>query len=349
MRVLIAKDISSFNLRIKGYYELIDYNNNKSLGESKNLNAKIYILNNFIFLKDKSYNIESLLLKPKKSAHIMVDGREYRGSLLIIRRKDKLYLINFVDLDDYIKGVLNQEVSSRWPMEVLKAQAIVSRTYALYCIQDNRSRDYDLTKDVYSQVYGGRFSERLWTNLAVNLTKGKVLLYKNEIFPAYFHATCGGATEDASQLWNIDIPPLKGVICNFCKDSPHYRWQVSLDFKSIEESLKSLGLSQISIKDIIILERTNSGRVRYLKIITTEDKQFIISAKDFRNAVGPDIIRSTNFILKVSKDKISFEGIGWGHGVGMCQWGAYFMAKRGYSYKDILKYYFPNSTLASIE
>jgi stage II sporulation protein D len=183
----------------------------------------------------------------------------------------------------------------------------------------------------------------------VDKTKSVVLIYQNKVFPSFFHATCAGHTEDASLLWDIDILPLKGVPCSFCRESPHFKWHSVLSLNKIEEKLAPLGYSECrNIKDIVVLERDNSGRIKNLSI-TTDKKDITLSAKDFRSALGPNIIRSTNFQVSITNHDAVFEGFGWGHGVGLCQWGAYFMARRKYKYEEILRYYYPGSEISIID
>jgi stage II sporulation protein D len=230
-------------------------------------------------------------------------------------------------------------------MEALKAQAVVCRTYALYQIQESSAQDFDLTADIYSQVYGGKTSERYRTNQAVKETEGLVLTYKAKVFPAYFHATCGGHTEDAARLWNINIAPLKGVACAFCKDSPHFNWHYVASRQEIRDKLSAAGHKLKDIQDMQILGTDNSGRITDLKIIGA-DKEVKIPAKDFRSIVGPNVIRSTNFGVSLVENDIVFEGLDWGHGAGLCQWGTYFMAKQGRDYAAILRYYYPAAEIA---
>jgi stage II sporulation protein D len=214
-------------------------------------------------------------------------------------------------------------------------------------MQENAKKDFDLTSDVYSQVYGGKGAERYRINKTVDETKGLVLTYRGKVFPAFYHSTCGGHTEDASLFWNINIEPLRGVPCSFCQDSPHFRWHSVLSQEEVKNALIKSGYQIENIKDILILSRDKSNRIANIKIIT-EKKDIEISAKDFRNIIGPNIIRSTNFDVKIIDHDIVFRGLGWGHGVGLCQWGAYFMAKLGYSYKQILEYYYPGAQISSI-
>jgi stage II sporulation protein D len=243
---------------------------------------------------------------------------------------------------------LYHEASHYWPDEVLKAQAIICRTYALYQTQENKSKDYDVTSDIYSQVYGGRTSERYRLNRAVQQTTGLVLTYKGNLFPAFYHACCGGHTEDATVVWNLDLPPLKGLVCPFCKDSPHFNWHNILALDEISAKLrKALLGSGAKIKDIQIVGRNNSGRVAAIKLIYAANSAEIL-AKDFRNIIGPNLIKSTNFSVSVEDGQAIFEGLGWGHGVGFCQWGGYFMAKNGSSYEQILKYYYPGVDVSTL-
>jgi stage II sporulation protein D len=293
-------------------------------------------------------NIDKLFIKSSDPHAIIIDGRMFRGNTQLIKKDDShLLVVNHIELEDYIKGVIYNEASHYWPMEALKAQAIVCRTYALYQMQENSQKDYDVTSDVYSQVYGGRVSERYRTNKAVEDTEGVIITYQGRPFPAYYHATCGGYTEDASVLWNIDISPLKGVACGFCKDSPHFNWHYVLSIDWFKARLADAGYRINSLKDIVIESRDKSGRVTNLKI-STDEKDIEIPAKDFRNIVGPNIIRSTNFTVAILNHDIVFEGIGWGHGAGLCQWGAYFMAKAGYKYDEILKHYYPGINIDSL-
>ncbi len=348
IRVAVLEDAISLRLKIKGFYEVIDALSNKSLYRGKHLNTTVTADKSGILIGEIKAKVDKLLIKSDDPDAIIINGRLFRGNIQFIK-KDNLHLlvVNHIDLGDYIKGILYHEASHYWPMEALKAQAIVCRTYAAYQMQESKLKDYDVTSDIYSQVYGGRTSERYRTNMAVDGVKGQILTYQDKVFPAYFHATCAGHTEDASMLWNINIAPLKGVVCDFCKNSPHFNWHCVLTLKEIAEKLVKAGHKIANLKDIAIVDKDISGRILNLKI--TSDKQDLnISAKDFRNIIGPNIIRSTNFQVKIIEQDAVFEGLGWGHGVGLCQWGAYFMAKTGYNAKQILKYYYPQSDVKTI-
>jgi stage II sporulation protein D len=283
-------------------------------------------------------------------AKIYVGGRLFRGDVDIVRKENnKLMLINHIGLEDYLYGVLYHEVSHRWPMEALKAQAIAARTFALYQARQNKMQPYDLRSDIYSQVYGGSASERWSTTMAVNATKGEVLVYNGDLLPAYYHATCAGSTEDAANLWKVDIPPLKGVICNFCVKSPYYKWTKEIPLWSLEGKLRENGYKIDKIASVSILSRNKSGRVDKMEIKDNAGVSILLTGKDFRQIMGPNESRSTKFEISIKYGSLMIEGHGWGHGVGMCQWGAFGMASQGKKAEDILKFYYPGAEIAAIE
>lgn len=348
IRVAIIQDTTSLSLKTTGLFEITDISGSNVLSRGKNLKTTVTAYKGGILLAGKSFNATKVVLSVNEPDVAIINGRKFRGNIQFIR-KDNLHLliVNQINLEDYIKGILYHESSHYWPMEALKAQAIVSRTYAVYQMQENSARDFDVTSDVYSQVYGGSTSERYRTNKAAEETRGIIVTYQGKTFPTYFHATCGGHTEDASMLWNINIPPLKGLPCDFCKDSPHYNWHYVVFIGELREQLKNSGYSLGMIKEINILGRDNSGRITELNI-TTDRNELKISAKDLRNIAGPNLIRSTKFNVRIEGQDAIFEGTGWGHGVGLCQWGAYFMAKQGRNALEILQYYYPGTDVKAL-
>jgi len=346
--VAIFQDAESLSLNVRGFYKITDLSGEKILSRGKNLKSTVTTYKDGILLGPEDFKADKIMISASGSDVIIINGRDFRGSIQFIKSDSrKLLAINRIDLENYIKGILYHEVSHYWPMEALKAQAIVCRTYAVYQIQENKLQDYDVTCDIYSQVYGGSTSERYRTNRAVEETNGLILTLQNKVFPAYYHATCAGHTEDASLVWNINIASLKGVSCSFCKDSPHFNWHYVLSVEEIKVKLLASGLRIGNIRKIDILGRDNSGRITDLNIISAKN-DLRIHAKDFRNIIGPNIIRSTNFNINIIDKDVVFEGLGWGHGVGLCQWGAYFMAKQGYTSQQILKYYYPRSGISPI-
>ena len=347
VRVLILKGAEKFDLYIRGKYEIRSPDGKNVIKEGKGINAKIYADNNAINISDIRINENKIIVSPE-SGIFYLNNRPLRGALIIRKENDlTLSVINYLALEDYVKGVLFHEVSHHWPIEALRAQAVATRTYALYEVEVSKDKDYDVTSDIYSQVYGGKDAERYRTIKAAEATEGMVLICNAKVFPAYFHATCGGKTEDASELWQTDLPALKGVDCGFCGRSPHFKWQKVFSKDELIKRLNSSGYHFTSLEGIQILGRDKSGRIRKLKL-KSKDGDVVIPAKDFRQIVGGRDIRSTNFAVNKIADNIYFEGFGWGHGVGMCQWGAYFMSIKKYKYQDILKFYYPGAEITSL-
>lgn len=348
VRVAIARDSRELDLAIHGLYRLRDMPSNKVIGQGAYLSkSKVRLLNRGILIGLDVYPSKRLGLEPSRDASIIIDGRPFRGDVTFIRTADnRITVVNNINVEDYIKGVLYHEVSHRWPMEALKAQAVAARTYALYSINP-ADKPYDVTNDIYSQVYGGRDSERYRTDLAVDHTRGQVLTYHGQIIPAYFHATCGGLTEDARELWDHlpDIPPLRGVPDGFCKDSPHMHWKKNFRLKDIQNALNLHGYKVGTVKDMSIIDRDRSDRIDHLKITQKNGQELIIKGKDFRDLMGPNVLMSNNYEIVMQGYYVDIIGRGWGHGVGMCQWGALGMAKQQFNYRQILAYYYPQSVL----
>lgn len=348
IRVAISKDKKDALISVTGPFEAIDVRSGKVLTKDTRLPlSKVSSGNGAIKIGGAIFNTDTIRIAPKRNGSLYINKRRYKGEAVIfLKEGGRLLIVNKLDIESYIKGVLYHEISHKWPINAIKAQAVAARTYAMYQIETSKTRDFDVNADTSSQVYGGYYSEKRKTNRAVNFTSGQVLKFKGKVFPAYFHATCGGVTESSSELWDIDIAPLKGGrLCTFCVASPHYYWRTSFSLKELQNKLKEKYCLKGDLKDIVVTKRNSNGRIRTLKVIDGSGESFTISAKDFRGVVGPNLIRSTNFTIVFEKNNIVFNGKGWGHGVGLCQWGAYGMSRAGYDYKDILSFYYPGAKI----
>ncbi len=346
VRVAVVKGADSVKIFIAGNFKIVDYISKTVLLEEKYLpETDLTATDTGFGLEGKEFGACVISLEPVGGSRVYINGRIFRGEIRVFKDVSKLVVVNTVDLEEYLYGVMRNEVSTWWPMEALKAQAIAARTYALNQINESKGKDYDVTADVGSQVYGGIFSEKWRTNRAVDETRDKVLTYNGAIFPAFFHATCGGSTFDADYLWNIDLPVLKGVKCRWCRKSPHFNWEKWMPVKEVEQKFAAAGYF---VGDIIGFEATKrdpfSARILELKIKGSKGDAPIL-AKDFRRIIGADIVRSTNFKVTLVGEYVAFEGLGWGHGVGLCQWGAYYMSRAGKKASEILDFYYPGSKL----
>jgi len=354
IRVAIGCNLKEISLSVSGPYEIVDARTRVSLKHDRKLStSKLVVVPDGLKLKDKTFFTDAITVLPKKSATLVVNNRSYRGDISIFKESDgKLLVVNILDLESYVKGVLYHEISHKWPLDAIKAQAVAVRTYAIYQKEMMKLKNYDLKADTSSQVYGGSSSETHKTNRAVNFTYGEILNYSGRVFPTFFHATCGGTTENAGELWRFskELEPLKGGrLCSFCLESPHYYWKATMDLKTLERKLAGVYKTDEALKNIVVSERNVTGRIRALELKSSGNSSFVISAKDFRQLVGSDVLRSTNFTIGIESGRVTFTGKGWGHGVGLCQWGAFGMSKKGYDYKQILEFYYPGSEIVKIQ
>jgi stage II sporulation protein D len=292
-----------------------------------------------ICIDNKTFFKDAVRIKSESKECVEINGVSYRGFFWIYIMNNRLVIINHVNLEEYLYGVLPREISPSWPEPALKAQAVAARTYALYHMVKREKELYDVFSTTASQVYGGRDSEYSSTRKAVDLTKGLILSYKKKIVLALYHSNSGGETEKAEDVWGSRLPYLGDLKDKFSEDMPGFKWEKTLSREEIEKSMKEFGIQLNSIEDIIPLERAASGRIKKLKILQAKES-FYLSGNSFRLIVGPGKVKSSNFEAFKQDDKFIFKGKGYGHGVGMSQWGAYGMAKAGHDYKEILNFYY---------
>jgi stage II sporulation protein D len=287
-------------------------------------------------------------LSPASGPGLKLNGREYPGILDVLKNGDSLSVVNELPLEEYLVGVLKAEVSDTWPLEMLKAQAVVARTYAAYHRQLNAGKPFHLLASTAHQQYVGRVpsSSRVW--LAVKETEGEVLHWEGQLFPAFFHTESGGYTEDPRRVFvATNMPALKPVRDEFSGGSPYTYWNLDLPLRELTELLKKGGVSVGSLVRLEVLERGPSLRVIRLAVHGTRGSA-VLRGVDFRKIIGNDSLKSTLFAVAVDKKYARFAGRGYGHGVGFSQWSAKAMAEKGYRYRQILEFYYPGSTLSTL-
>ena len=266
------------------------------------------------------------------------------GIVQLVRRGKSRLLVNRVDLEEYVKGVVPAEVNSTWHPEMLKVQAVATRTYALYQRMLNSTRDYDVVAGIQDQVYRGRQGIDARVTAAVESTRGLVVTYQGAPIYAAFSSTAAGMTEDAMTVWSKDLPYLKGVECPFDIESPYYQWRASVKIEALEKNLRQQGFSVGSISHVAPQSYSRAGRVATLRVIHSNG-ELVIRGEDLRRAVGYTIVPSTQFTVQSIGQELVLFGYGAGHAVGLCQWGAKELAELGYSFSSILSYYYPGTEL----
>jgi stage II sporulation protein D len=273
------------------------------------------------------------------SAYMEVNGKKYRGSFITAVSDGSLMVINRVSLDEYLYGVLPSEVSPSWPKEALKAQAVAARSFALHGRMNSKSDMYDLDSDVSSQVYKGLSVEHQSTNDAIDQTDNEVLSKDGKVIQAFFHSNSGGRTASSEEVWGGRLDYLQPKDDPYCVNGQHYKWQLVIPREKLSATLRNNKLKTGELYDIKIMERTESGRVKTLKIYGS-DGTAEMKGKDFRAYVGNDALKSTNFTVEFNGGEFTFNGLGWGHGVGLSQEGGKGMAEEGRNYRDILRHFY---------
>ena len=285
-------------------------------------------------------------------------GKRYKGDILISLMTDKdLRIINRVDLEDYLASVVPMEMPSQKSSyyEALKAQAICARTYAIKKMEERKDQPFDVFDDHRDQVYGGLKSQTTLASNAVKETRGDVMMYDNKLADVFYHSTSGGMLESAENVWpNYNQPYLKSrqdaIGRKFAdENSPYFRWSDTLSINELDAIFnKQFNISYLNkivqdttelIFEAKILKRTSSGRVAEMQV-SFGDTTIILQGYEIRNFFTPPQGRSlpsTLFTIKAISDSLLvINGAGFGHGVGMSQYGAMNMSEKGFKYYDIL-------------
>jgi len=278
-----------------------------------------------------------------------VDALPYRGSFIISAKPEGLELVNHLPLEQYLYGVVPREMPDTWAEHALMAQAVAARTYALYVSIKSRHKSYDLESTTDSQVYGGYNSESKRSNWAVDATRGKVITHDGKLIIAYFHSSSGGHTEDPANVWNTgEIPYLHGIPDRYSDKLPQGKWEYFLSYRDVLKRLNEHGLDISRLDQLKIIDKSNSGRYRTV-IIYSNKGIYQLSSNHFRTTVGETRLKSTLFQMVHCPGGILFQGKGYGHGVGMSQWGARQMAQAGLTYQEILKYYYRDIKIVTLK
>jgi len=329
---LIIKGQKFSNKKIKGL-TLRKENNRTTIFFDKN-KQKIFDL------KNKS----KIVVKSSDGRGIWVGQKRYSGILNLFVLDSEILVINILGIEKYLSSVVGSEMPAKWPLEALKAQAIASRTYAL---KQKANPLYDIDSTQNNQVYNGLESRTYKTARAVRSTRSLVLTYKNKLINALFHSSSGGMTENSQDVWKNEYPYLSSVK-DFDKNNPKLRWKKKFSTEELQKLFPKIG----GIKNIEILNITNTGRVKNVKILGKYGSDQI-SGVDIRKRMN---LKSTFMRFKFIEDKkyisdndnsnIPIEkilivlGQGSGHGVGMSQWGAKYMASKGQKAERILKHFY---------
>ncbi len=268
---------------------------------------------------------------------ILVSGTRVKGDVVVLPGKTQLAAVNVLGLEDYLVGVIGSEMPKSFPTEALKAQAIAARTYALNKKLEQYGQPYHLGSSVISQVYKGLDAEDPLTRDAVESTRGLVMTWQLQPIEAYFHASCGGRTETGIDALGRDLPYLQAVDCP-CGKLATSHW--TLDLKPAD--LKSMG-GAAKGGAVKVQGRSTTGRARRVEVGNRS-----VDAVTFRERIGYMKLKSLSFEIQKSGDGWKVQGSGFGHGAGLCQWGARVYAEKGWDYRKILMHYYPGVELQTL-
>ena len=260
-------------------------------------------------------------------------------SVIRVMRNSK-NIIEEIPFESYIVGVLAGEMPISFDMEALKAQAVASRSYAIKKMKYNKDKEYDVVDTTNNQVYLDlEYLKKTWNKSyekninkiyeAVKKTEGEYVLYNGEIIDAFFFSTSTGVTENSENVFSKEIPYLKSVISTWDEISPVYEVKKKI---SLNDFYKKLGIKYNEKIDIKIIDKSETNKIIELSI----------NNKNYSGGQIVDIfnLKSSYFTIKQDKQNVIITTKGYGHGVGMSQYGAQAMALKGYNYKEILKYYY---------
>jgi stage II sporulation protein D (peptidoglycan lytic transglycosylase) len=316
-----------------------------------------------------------LVARSASSALIAYNGKHYRGELLFLPNDTGMVVVNRVRMDDYLRGVVPLEIGTRDQRDsaAVQAQAVTARSYAYVHAAAGSSRAYDVTASVSDQLYGGADAETAVSNAAVASTRGLVLQYAGRVVNAPYHSACGGSTAGADEIWRSAAEPylqrvsdeIPGTGRFYCDIAPRFRWTRTIDGATLRGDIvrylanytRTPGGYPGTPRDIEVDTRTPSGRVGTLKI-ATDRGNYVLRGNDVRyvlRSADGEILNSTSFTVEATSGpdgsiaRLVMHGTGYGHGVGMCQWGAIGRARAGQDFREILRTYYPGTTVAALE
>lgn len=277
--------------------------------------------------------------------HLTINGNAFRGNLsLLPAAEGGFHVVNEVLLEDYLKSVVPSESPASWPQQSLQAQAMAARTYAVANWGKNKADGFDMNDDTSDQVYKGMATEHPATQEAVAATEGKIITHGNKPITALFFSTSGGHTDSAKEVWGVELPYIQPVP-DFDQAASRYRWTLTRSASQLSQAMVELGHDVGAIRSIEAIDHTPHDRVKQLRVTGTRGTA-VVDGNRFRFAAK---LYSTKFKINASGGQFVFQGGGWGHALGMSQWGARQMAKDGYQAAEIIHHYYQGVEIQSLD
>ena len=312
--------------------------------------CEIRAANGGMYLNDVFLQNNEFVIVMAEGTRARVKGHTWEGKLIV--RKDlrgRFFLLNAIPVEEYIEGVVENEVPPTWPLDALKAQAIASRTFSVFRMLVAADKPYDMRPNFQSYNVPRRRNPNVLK--AVKETEGVVMIYKGRVFPAFYHSMCGGVTDYAGNNWPYPFKfPDNVKYCKFCSENTdQVSWSVTYEASGIERKLKKNGYRVEEIIDIRPYKVSNvSERITEFRIENKLGEVFI-RTNELRRVLGFDRLKSNYFQVRKRGNRYIFIGLGRGHGAGMCQKGCEKMAVQGDTFEMILRYYYPGIEFRRIQ
>jgi len=281
----------------------------------------------------------------------------YSGELVITPEKKQLKIINTVPMETYLAGVVTGEASDLSSIEAYKAQAVAARTYTVTHLKNHSGEGYNLCDSTHCQFYPGLGNISAKASAASAATSGEMLLYRGQPALTYYHSVCGGRTAEMTYVWPYDYKPYLISVRDgpaarpYCSIAPGFKWKTKIYFTGLTRLARGAGW--LASDEVAVGMRISawgaSGRAAELEIFT-QRRRAKVSATDFYHGIGRragwQAVRSSFFKVLTGRDYVLLDGVGNGHGVGLCQWGAEGMGRIGYTYREILRHFYPGTKVA---
>ena len=365
VRVLLtSRPVNILSMHIDGPYDVLTPDKELLLHSNQSFRGSIKTGNLFFDMGDHHFQEKVIEIVPTSQPSLWINDHLYRGSLRVIRTSaNRLRAVNYINIEDYLASVLNGEMPDSFPQAARSAQAIAARTYALYQAKTfGKHSTYDLRSGTGSQVYQGvQYRNAKGKRIAVenrssrqiiDRTRGVVCTHRGKLFCTYYSSICGGRTTNGKAIFKDAATPLMSVPCDWCVGSKYYRWKSSVTRNTVERQLQKYftqkNRSFDQLKEVTLQKATRRGNIPLVRVSTTHSSMEL-SSYVFRLRVSPKKIRSPYFLVQDQGTHFAFSGRGWGHGVGLCQWGARGQALAGRSATHILMHYYPHSELITVK
>lgn len=338
LRIAIKKNLSQVKVG-SSTPALVKDGAGRTLGEIKEMDAlSAFVSGSGVSLSQ--WRSSQIFIEPKDEGFVWIGDRWYRGRVRLLRTGQGITAVNHVDIEQYLYSVVGAEAIPSWSLEALKAQAVAARTYALYTTTTTGNRFYDLDTTTKTQVYKGLETEFLSTHEAVEETKGQVMTYSGKVILAAFHSSSGGHTENVEDVWSSPLPYLRGVV-DYDQLAPVFQWRKTYSTGQLSGLIGGVG----TIRSMVPEQTTPRGRVVTMKVVGTGGSKRI-SGTQLRKVLD---LRSTLFIVSAENGRFDINGKGFGHGLGLSQWGSQYLAQQGVNYDQILTHYYQSAQLTQME